>query len=249
MPESMYGDGHLTMIDPAFQHLDGKLWVNVAYDTGTAGGTWQVDVAKNKWTQVKYPEGSPSARAYDVVATSKNDMYWHRPGRRQDLDYQREDAADDTGTSCRRKAPDAGADTSTHRIVYGARVFQGNRLAMFDPRTKKITEWTVPTEWTRPYDAQFDDRGYLWTAGMDADLAVRMNVETGEFVQYLLPHRTNVRQINVQNVRSLLQHVGRAISTAIQSRASSRWRPENRSRDCTVGRGFTPRQALPGRST
>ena len=69
---------------------------------------------------------------------------------------------------------------------------------MFDPQTKKITEWTMPTEWMRPYDAQVDDQGYLWTAGMDADLAVRMNVETGEFTEYLLPHRTNVRQINVQ---------------------------------------------------
>ena len=35
-------------------------------------------------------------------------------------------------------------------------------------------------------------------ARMDADLAVRMNVQTGEFVEYLLPYRTNVRQINVQ---------------------------------------------------
>ena len=32
--ESEFGDGHLTMIDPAFQHVDGKLWVNVAFATG-----------------------------------------------------------------------------------------------------------------------------------------------------------------------------------------------------------------------
>jgi streptogramin lyase len=77
-------------------------------------------------------------------------------------------------------------------------VFNGNRIAMFDPKTEKITEWTVPTEWTRPYDAQFDDRGYAWTAGMDSDLAVRLNVETGEFTEYLLPTRTNVRNVEVQ---------------------------------------------------
>jgi streptogramin lyase len=69
---------------------------------------------------------------------------------------------------------------------------------MFDPKTEKITEWTVPTEWTRPYDAQFDDRGYVWTAGMDSDLAVRLNPQTGEFTEYLLPHRTNVRNVEVQ---------------------------------------------------
>jgi len=75
MAESTYGDGHLTMIDPAFQHVDGKLWVNVAYATGTAGGTWQIDLSTNKWTRVTYPPGSPDARAYDVVADSKNNMY------------------------------------------------------------------------------------------------------------------------------------------------------------------------------
>jgi len=195
-PESTYGDGHLTMIDPAFQHLDGKLWLNVAADTGTAGGTWQVDLRNNTWTQMKYPAGSPSARAYDVVANSKNDMYgigltvdkiWVTNGRTLETIWY---DLPTKGPGCRRGHVDA-------QDRLWCAVFQGNRLAMFDPQTKKITEWTVPTEWTRPYDAQFDDRGYLWTAGMDADLAVRMNVASGEFVEYLLPHRTNVRQINV----------------------------------------------------
>ncbi|MBI2188795.1 MAG: carboxypeptidase regulatory-like domain-containing protein [Acidobacteria bacterium] len=197
MPESAYGDGHLTMIDPAFQHLDGKLWVNVAYDTGTAGGTWQVDLASNKWTQVKYPPGSPSARAYDVVANSKNDMYgigltvdkiWVTNGKTLETVWY---DLPTKGPGCRRGHVDA-----KDRLWCG--VFQGNRVAMFDPQTKKITEWKVPTEWTRPYDAEFDDRGSLWTAGMDGDLAVRLNVETGEFTEYLLPHRTNVRSVRVQ---------------------------------------------------
>jgi len=202
MPESAYGDGHLTMIDPAFQHVDGKLWTNVAFDTGKAGGTWQVDLANNKWTQVKYPAGSPSARAYDVVANSKNDMYgigltvdkiWVINGKTLETTWY---DLPTKGPGCRRGHVDA-------QDRLWCAVFQGNRLAMFDPQTKKITEWKVPTEWTRPYDAQFDDRGYLWTAGMDADLAVRMNVETGEFVEYLVPHRTNVRQINVQKSGAL----------------------------------------------
>lgn len=202
MPESAYGDGHLTMIDPAFQHLDGKLWVNVAYDTGTAGGTWQVDLAQNKWTQVKYPAGSPSARAYDVVANSKNDMYgiglavdkiWVTSGKTLETVWY---DLPTKGPGCRRGHVDA-------QDRLWCAVFQGNRLAMFDPATKKITEWKVPTEWTRPYDAQFDDKGYVWTAGMDADLAVRLHVATGEFTEYLLPHRTNVRQIQVQKSGAL----------------------------------------------
>jgi streptogramin lyase len=90
---------------------------------------------------------------------------------------------------------------SQERIWCG--VFNGNRLAMFDTKTLKFTEWTVPTEWTRPYDAQFDDKTYAWTAGMDNDLAVRLNVATGEFTQYLLPHETNVRHVEVQKSGAL----------------------------------------------
>ena len=74
---------------------------------------------------------------------------------------------------------------------------------MFDPKTKQITEWNVPTPWTRPYDAQFDDKKYLWSAGMDNDLALRLNFETGEFTEYLLPHGTNVRHVEVQKSGTL----------------------------------------------
>src|SRR5262245_6432452 len=59
--ESEIGDGHLTMIDPASQHVDGKLWTNVAFATGEAGGAWHVDLATNTWTRVTYPPGSPLA--------------------------------------------------------------------------------------------------------------------------------------------------------------------------------------------
>ena len=197
VPESELGDGHVTMIDPAFQHVDGKLWLNVAGGTDESGGSWQLDLAKNKWTQVTYPEGSPSARAYDVVATSQNNIYGMRPG--NDKIWITNGKTLKTvwydfptkGAGCRR-----GHVDSQDRLWCA--VFGGNRMAMFDPKTEKITEWTVPTEWTRPYDAQFDDKKYAWTAGMDNDLAVRLNTETGEFTEYLLPTRTNVRHVEVQ---------------------------------------------------
>ncbi len=202
MAESQFGDGHLTMIDPAFQHVDGKIWINVAGGTDESGGSWQIDLATNTWTQVTYPPSSPSARAYDVVATSKNNMYGMRPG--NDKIWITDGKTLKTvwydfptkGAGCRR-----GHVDSQDRLWCA--VFNGNRLAMFDPKTEKITEWTVPTEWTRPYDAQFDDKTYAWTAGMDNDFAVRLNTQTGEFTEYLLPHRTNVRHVEVQKSGSL----------------------------------------------
>jgi streptogramin lyase len=202
IPESDLGDGHLTMIDPASQHVDGKLWTNVAFATGEAGGTWHVDLKTNTWTRVTYPPGSPLAMAYDVVADSKNNMVgmhmnndklWVTDGKTLETTWYDFPVK---GAGCRR-----GHIDSQDRLWCG--VFHGNALAMFDSKTQKITEWKVPTPWTRPYDAQFDNKTYVWTAGMDNDLAVRMNTETGEFTEYLLPRHTNVRHVEVQKSGSL----------------------------------------------
>ncbi len=202
IPDSKLGDGHLTMIDPRFQQVDGKLWVNIAFETGEAGGTWQVDLGTNTWTRVTYPPGSPPARAYDVVADSNNDVYgmhmnnnkiWKTDAKTlktvwYDLPTK--------GAGCRR-----GHIDSRDRLWCGE--FNGNGVAMFDPKTEKITEWKAPTEWTRPYDAQFDDKTYAWAAGMDNDLAIRLNAQTGEFTEYLLPHETNVRHVEVEKSGAL----------------------------------------------
>ena len=201
-PESTWGDAHLTMIDPAHMDVDGKIWFNVAFDTGESGGTWRVDLAKNEWTPMKYPQGSPPARAYDVIADSQNnawgmqmtnDKIWKTDAKTLQTTWY---DFPTKGAGCRR-----GHMDSQERIWCG--VFNGNRLAMFDTKTLKFTEWTMPTEWTRPYDAQYDDRAYAWTAGMDNDRAVRLNVATGEFTEYLLPHQTNVRHVEVQKSGAL----------------------------------------------
>ena len=200
--DSEMGDAHLTMIDPAFQHVDGKLWLNVAFATGEAGGIWHADLATNTFTKMTYPPGSPSAQAYDVVADSKNNAYgmhmnndkiWYTDGKTLKTTWYDFPIK---GAGCRR-----GHIDSEDRVWCG--VFHGNAVAMFDPKTQKVSEWKVPTDWTRPYDAQFDDKQYLWTAGMDNDLAVRMNTQTGEFTEYLLPHQTNVRHVEVQKSGTL----------------------------------------------
>jgi streptogramin lyase len=158
--------------------VDGQLWFNIAFDTGESGGTWRVDLEKNKWTPVTYPKGSPSARAYDVVADSKNnawgmqmtnDKLWKTDAKTLQTTWY---DFPTKGAGCRR-----GHMDSQDRLWCG--VFNGNRLAMFDTKTLKFTEWTMPTEWTRPYDAQYDERAYAWTAGMDNDRAIRLNVATG----------------------------------------------------------------------
>jgi len=38
---------------------------------------------------------------------------------------------------------------------------------------------------------------------MDTDLAERLNTQTGEITEYLLPHETNVRHVEVQKSGTL----------------------------------------------
>ena len=191
------GSAHLTMIDPNSQDVDGQLWINVAEGTEESGGTYHIDLAKNMWTRVTYPAGSPSARAYDVVANSQNNMYGMNMGNNKiwmtDGKTLKTTWFDLTlkNAGCRR-----GHIDSQDRLWCGD--FTGDGLAMFDPKTQKVTEWPAPTAGMWPYDAEYDDKAYTWFSGMESDLAVRFNPKTGEFVQYLLPHDTNVRHVDVQ---------------------------------------------------
>ena len=202
VPDNRIGAGHLTMVDASSQQVDGKIWINVADGTDESGGTWRVDLAANKWTQMTYPPGSPSANAYDVVATSANDMIgmsftnrklWITDGKTLKTTWFDMPAGD---TGCRR-----GHIDSQDRVWCGG--YTANDIVMFDPKTKKITDYKAKTAWTRPYDAEFDDKVYAWGAGMDSDMAVRVNTQTGEVTEYLLPHETNVRHVEVQKTGPL----------------------------------------------
>ena len=202
VPDSKIGAGHLTMIDPSFQQVDGKIWINVAEGTDESGGTWRVDLASDTWTKVTYPPGSPSANAYDVVADSANDIVgmsftnrklWMTSGKTLKTVWFDMPPGD---TGCRR-----GHIDSQDRAWCGG--YNANDIVMFDPKTKKVTDYPAITPWTRPYDAEFDNKIYAWGAGMDSDKAVRVNTETGEVTEYLLPHETNVRHVEVQKTGPL----------------------------------------------
>jgi len=213
VPEPNIGAAHLTMIDPSFQNVDGKIWVNVAGANGEggeggavvgeAGGTWHVDLASDTWTHVTHPHGSPPAGAYDVVANSENNMFgmgfgnpriWITNGKTLQTVWYDMPAGD---TGCRR-----GHVDSQDRLSCGG--FNGNDVVMFNPKAEqKFKNWKSLTPWTRPYDAEFDNKKYAWGAGMDTDLAMRVNVDRGEITEYLLPHETNVRHVDVQKSEAL----------------------------------------------
>jgi virginiamycin B lyase len=76
--------------------------------------------------------------------------------------------------------------------------YRGNKIAMFDPATEKFTEWPLPLH-TWPYRATVDKNSEIWTGGMHADRAVRLNPKTGETVEYQLPKETNMRTVFVDS--------------------------------------------------
>lgn len=197
--EADAADGHTTMIDPSRMDVDGYIWFNVAGGGDKGGeGAWRLHVASGEFTRVTYPEGSPSAQAYDVVADSANNLWGHSPGRhniwRTDVKTLKTEwfPMPDDRAGCRR-----GHMDSQDRLWCAD--FNGNGLVMFNTRTRRYEgNWTAPTPHTRPYDAHYDEKGYNWSGGMDSDFIIRLNVATGHMNQYLLPYRTNIRNVHMQ---------------------------------------------------
>ncbi len=191
-------DAHTTMIDPTRMYVDGNLWLNVAGGGAKGGeGAWRLHVATGEFTHVTYPEGSPPTRAYDNVVDNANNLWgfhmrnhnlWTTNVKTLETEWF---AHPDDRVGCRR-----GHMDDQERIWCAD--FMGNGLLMFNTETRKFEgNWTMPTAYTRPYDAHYDDKAYVWAGGMDSDLIVRLNPETGELNQYLLPHKTNIRHVEV----------------------------------------------------
>lgn len=189
-------DARITVLDPSAKSVNGLIWVN-GYKGGEMGVAYQVDVETNQWTPVTHPPSSPPHNAYDVIADSQNNMY----GINMDKEHVWKTDANTLETTF-YKIPTPGAGGRRGNVDSKDRLwwaqYRGNGIGMFDPVTEKITEWPLPTPWTSPYDAEFDEETYVWTGGMNNDRAVRLNVETGEFTEFLLPFETNIRHVDVQ---------------------------------------------------
>ena len=57
----------------------------------------------------------------------------------------------------------------------------------------------MKTPFTAPYDAILDRDGYVWTGGMNTDRVIRIDIKTGEQIEYQLPRTTNIRRVFVDN--------------------------------------------------
>jgi len=74
--------------------------------------------------------------------------------------------------------------------------YRAGKIGVFDTKTFAFKEWPIPTPYAGPYDVKFDKNGDVWAGGMHTDYLYRLNSNTGEVTQYLLP----TVNVNIRNM-------------------------------------------------
>ncbi|MBW8861957.1 MAG: carboxypeptidase regulatory-like domain-containing protein [Acidobacteria bacterium] len=189
----------VNMVSPQYSHVDGKVW---SQNNGFAG-VHRLDIATGKietWEPFKdAPKGEPH-NIYDVVPDSKNNA-WFTDFRQKHIG--RIDAK--TGEIKLLEMPASAAVTAPRRGEMDAQdrlwfaQYRGDRIGMLDTKTGEFKDWAVGPRWSAPYDVAFDKNAEAWTGSMIDDQVTRLDTKTGSSVQYLLPRRTNIRRVHVDN--------------------------------------------------
>lgn len=92
--------------------------------------------------------------------------------------------------------PRRGRVDTENRMWYSE--YGANAFGMFDPAAKKVYEYPLPTPWSKPYDAAPTKGGaVVWGGSMLTDRVFRMDINSGEVVEYTMPRPTNVRRVFV----------------------------------------------------
>jgi virginiamycin B lyase len=181
-----------SMISPQNSHVDGKVWTNnqethSVYRLDTATGTFE-----NKGVATD-PAGKHIS-GYGMPTDSQNNVWLLEFGSDK---IGRVDAKTNVATIWQTPTPNSrprrGRLDEQDRLIFAE--YNVNQVGMFDPKTEKFTEWKIPTPWSAPYDAQKDKAGFAWTGSMLNDHVSRININTGEVVDYLLPRTTNIRRV------------------------------------------------------
>ena len=183
----------INQISPEQSHVDGKVWFQ---DAGTYT-VLRLDIASGK-IEAFEPYKIPRPNVYDVIPDAKNNGYFLVLGAE---DVGRIDAA--TGaitifkTPTPRSGPRRGMMDTQGRLWFGEN--SADRIGMFDTRTERFQEWAPPTPGAWPYDVTADKNGDVWSGGEYNDRILRLDPKTGQMIEYLLPRKTNVRRVWVDN--------------------------------------------------
>ncbi len=178
--------------------VDGKVWTK---SVGTQH-IFRLDVATNKWERFHptdyLPEGAPkNAGIYQVISDSQNNLWMAEftQGHIGKIDAKTTKVTWWPFPTMNARGRRMNMDDQDRITVTE---YRGNKVAVFDTRTEKFTEYELPAR-TYPYRANFDKNGEIWASTMHTDRAVRLDPKTGQAVQYLMPSDTNMRTVFVDN--------------------------------------------------
>jgi virginiamycin B lyase len=186
-----------SMVSPNFSHVNGKVWTN-NQDTREM---YQLDLATGKWSsmgQMK-DESGKLANAYGMPVDAKNGLYLLDFGGQSighfDAETKKVSVHPTPSPNSRPRRGRIDAEGKLWFAEYG-----GDAIAMYDPKGNAIKEWRLPTQFSAPYDAVANkDASEAWTGSMLTDQVDRLDVKTGTYTEYLLPHTTNIRRVFVDS--------------------------------------------------
>jgi virginiamycin B lyase len=200
-----YGSGaRTTMTAPEHSEVDGKVWFA---QSGPNAVIHRLDVATgNVETLSPFGAKKEGHSIGCIVSTPENNLLFcdYDGGGIGELDAK-------TGKAKLLRTPSPTSGPRGGSLDAQGRMFFGeepeNRVAMFDPKTEKFLEWRMVMAWSLPRNTMPDKTGQVWAAGLTADRVIRMVPDSrmqfttamGRRVEYILPRRTQIQRVFVDN--------------------------------------------------
>jgi len=202
-PAELQNDGTaLPMVTPYSSNVDGKVWT-----VDAVGNVLRLDLATGQFINLGRPKDA-SGRSldgfiYGIPADSKNNLYL--------LNFSGSSIGELDPKTLKFEIyekplpatrPRRGQVDWQDKLWYAE--YAGNSVTMFDSKTGQLKTWSDFAPWTLPYDVVHTRSGDIWTGSMMTDRVVRLNPQSGESIEYLLPKSTNIRRVFFDEKRNSL---------------------------------------------
>ncbi|MEA2991063.1 MAG: hypothetical protein QOG83_3774 [Alphaproteobacteria bacterium] len=175
---------------------DNKVWIKNSDGTNI----YRLDLASNKFENLGVPKDPRTGKkigTYGIHSDAENNAYLldFSAGNIVKIDAKtKKETVYLTPTP--NSTPRRGRVDAEGRVWFAE--FRGNAIGMLDPKEGKIQEWKVPSAWSAPYDAVYGNKDdSAWTGSMLNDRVSRLDVKTGQYIEYQLPRPTNIRRVFV----------------------------------------------------
>ena len=185
--------GHLALTGTP---VDNKVWIKNSDGTNI----YRLDLISNKFENLGVPKDPRTGKkigTYGIHSDQQNNAYLldFSAGNIVKIDAKtKQETVYLTPTP--NSTPRRGRVDGEGRVWFAE--FRGMAIGMLDPKEGKIQEWKVPTPWSSPYDAVYSGvDNSAWTGSMLTDRVSRVDIKTGQYVEYQLPRPTNIRRVFV----------------------------------------------------